>query len=279
LSQRTDLAEEAQALWQRSAGKTTTLPGVKAREWEENGVPRQRVEILDPEGAEALGKPQGCYDTLWTPPDSRPSDDLADALAGVISGQLRLRQDSRVLVVALGNEAMTPDAIGPMSARGLLVTRHLRAMMPELFGDLREVSVLIPGVLGMTGIESAGIVRSVVEDIRPDRVLVVDALAAGEGSRLCRVIQVTDAGIVPGSGVGNSRQPLSQKTLGVPVVAVGAATVMDAGTTDEPLLVTHRDVDERVKRLSSLISAGINRALFDGMTKGEIAQFVGIWGT
>jgi len=279
LSQRTDLAEEAQALWQRSAGKTTTLPGVKAREWEENGVPRQRVEILDPEGAEALGKPQGCYDTLWTPPDSRPSDDLADALAGVISGQLRLRQDSRVLVVALGNEAMTPDAIGPMSARGLLVTRHLRAMMPELFGDLREVSVLIPGVLGMTGIESAGIVRSVVEDIRPDRVRVVDALASGEGSRLCRVIQVTDAGIVPGSGVGNSRQPLSQKTLGVPVVAVGAATVMDAGTTDEPLLVTHRDVDERVKRLSSLISAGINRALFDGMTKGEIAQFVGIWGT
>lgn len=279
MSQRTDLAEEAQALWQRSAGKTTTLPGVKAREWEENGVPRQRVEILDHDGAEALGKPQGCYDTLWTPPDSRPSDDLADALAGVISGQLQLQQGSRVLVVALGNEAMTPDAIGPMSARGLLVTRHLRTMMPELFGDLREVSVLIPGVLGMTGIESASIVRSVVEDLQPDRVLVVDALAAGEGSRLCRVIQVTDAGIVPGSGVGNSRQPLSCETLGVPVVAVGAATVMDAGTKDEPLLVTHRDVDERVKRLSSLISAGINRALFDGMTKGEIAQFVGIWGT
>lgn len=279
MSQRTDLAEEAQVLWQRSAGKTTTLSGVKAREWEENGIPRQRVEILDPQGAEALGKPQGCYDTLWTPPDSRPSDDLADALAGVISGQLQLRQGSRVLVVALGNEAMTPDAIGPLSARGLLVTRHLRTMIPELFGDLREVSVLIPGVLGMTGIESASIVRSVVEDLQPDRVLVVDALAAGEGSRLCRVIQVTDAGIVPGSGVGNSRQPLTRKTLGVPVVAVGAATVMDAGTKDEPLLVTHRDVDERVNRLSSLISAGINRALFDGMTKGEIAQFVGIWGT
>lgn len=272
---RTDLAEEAQELWQRSAGKTTSLAGVKARQWDDGGIFRQRVEILSAEGAETLGKPQGCYDTLWTAPDSRPTDELADTLAGVLGQRLGLEKGHSVLVVGLGNDAMTPDAIGPMSARGLLVTRHLRELMPELFRSLRSVSVLIPGVLGTTGIESAGIVRSVVRDLKPDRVLVVDALAAGEGSRLCRVIQVTDAGIVPGSGVGNSRRPLSAKTLGVPVVAVGAATVMDAGTKDEPLLVTHRDVDARVKRLSSLISAGINQALFDELTKGEIAQFVG----
>ena len=275
---RTDLAEEAQALWQQSAGRTTTLSGVKARQWDAGGIYRQQVQILSAEGAQTLEKPQGCYDTLWTAQDSRPTDELADELARILGQRLSLEQGHSVLVVGLGNDAMTPDAIGPMSARGLLVTRHLRELMPELFRSLREVSVLIPGVLGMTGIESAGIVRSVVRDLKPDRVLVVDALAAGEGSRLCRVIQVTDAGIVPGSGVGNSRAPLSRKTLGVPVVAVGAATVMDAGTKEEPLLVTHRDVDARVKRLSSLISAGINRALFAELTKGEIAQFVGLWG-
>lgn len=271
---RTDLAEEARSLWQQSAGKTTTLSGVKARQWDDGGIYRQRVEILNAEGAEALGKPQGCYDTLWTAPDSRPTDELIDALAEVLGETLALEDGHSVLVVGLGNEAMTPDAIGPMSAKGLLVTRHLRRFMPELFSALRPVSVLTPGVLGTTGIESAGIVRSVVRDLKPDRVLVVDALAAGEGSRLCRVIQVTDAGIVPGSGVGNSREPLSEKTLGVPVVAVGAATVMDAGTKASPLMVTHRDVDARVRRLSSLISGGINRALFADLTKGEIAQFV-----
>ena len=118
---------------------------------------------------------------------------------------------------------------------------------------MRPVSALVPGVLGTTGVESAEIVRSVVEATRPDRVVVVDALAAGGADRLCRVIQVTDAGIVPGSGVGNSRAAFSAETLGVPVVAVGAPTVMDARQPGErePLMVTPRDVDARVRRLST----------------------------
>ena len=132
---------------------------------------------------------------------------------------LDLRGGESVLVVGLGNRAMTPDAVGPLSAGGILVTRHLRQQLPQIFAGVRPVSALVPGVLGTTGVESAEIVQSVVEATRPDRVVVVDALAAGSADRLCRVIQVTDAGIVPGSGVGNSRAAFSAETLGVPVVA------------------------------------------------------------
>lgn len=274
MGRRTDLAEEAQRLWQQEAGQTTELSGVKARQWKENGVERCCVEILDQEGAKALGKPVGCYETIWTAADSRPDPATVQELKQTLETLLALGEGDTVLVVGLGNRDMTPDAIGPLATAGTLVTRHLHRHMPELFRNLRSVSALTPGVLGTTGMESADIIKSVVRDLKPDRVLVVDALAAGEGDRLCRTLQVTDAGIVPGSGVGNSRQAISKAVLGVPVVAVGAATVMDAGTPGEPLLVTHRDVDARVKRLSSLISAGINGALFSNLTSEEIAQFV-----
>lgn len=272
MANRTDLAEEAQSLWQKSTD--TDLPGVKVRRWLHQGLRLQRVEILNEEGEKALGKPVGIYESLWTPADSRPTEQTVETLTEMIRQQLDLQPGDSVLVVGLGNEAMTPDAVGPLTVRGLLITNHLRSHMPELFGSFRAVSALVPGVLGTTGMESAQVVESVVRDLKPDRVLVVDALAAAEGQRLCRVIQVSDAGIVPGSGVGNSRKALSQKTLGVPVVAVGAATVMDAGDEEAPLLVTHRDVDARVRRLSSVISGAINRALFEQLTGGEIAQFV-----
>ena len=216
----------------------------------------------------------GRYETLWIPGSGRPTPEVAELLGGILTELMDLEEGSSVLVVGLGNEAMTPDAIGPLTARGLLVTRHLRQQLPELFSSLRPVSALVPGVLGTTGMESAEIVKSVVKATRPDRVLVVDALAAAEQDRLCRVLQVTDAGIVPGSGVGNSRAAFSRKTLGVPVAAVGVPTVLDAGTKTEPLLVTPRDIDARVRRLSSLISTGIHKALFPDWTNEEIAQFV-----
>lgn len=273
---RTDLAEEAQALWQQSAGETTQLAGVKARSWEDHGVRRHRVQVLDAQGEKALGKPKGIYETLWVSGDGRPTPEAATALGDILNGLLDLRGGESVLVVGLGNRAMTPDAIGPLTADGVLITRHLRQQLPGLFESMRPVSALVPGVLGTTGVESAEIVRSVVGSTKPDRVIVVDALAAGSADRLCRVVQVTDAGIVPGSGVGNSRAAFSAKTLGVPVVAVGAPTVMDARQPGErePLMVTPRDVDARVRRLSSLISAGINAALFPDWSHDEIAQFV-----
>lgn len=271
---RTDLAEEAHSLWEKSSGTTTKLPGVKARQWTQDGVRHHEVNILDEEGEKALGKPRGRYETIWVSRDGRPTPEVIEALGTLLVQMLHLGPEESLLVVGLGNRAMTPDAVGPLTLRGLIITRHLRQSLPQVFSDVPSVSALEPGVLGTTGMESAEIVKSVVKATKPDRVLVVDALAAGESDRLCRVVQVTDAGIVPGSGVGNSRAAFSEKTLGVPVIAVGVPTVMDAGTKDAPLLVTDRDIDARVRRLSSLISTGIHRAVFPQWSAEEIAQFV-----
>ena len=122
---RTDLAEEAQALWQQSAGETTQLAGVKARSWEDHGVRRHRVQVLDAQGEKALGKPKGIYETLWVSGDGRPTPEAATALGDILNGLLDLRGGESVLVVGLGNRAMTPDAIAPLMADGDLITRHL----------------------------------------------------------------------------------------------------------------------------------------------------------
>ena len=271
---RTDLAVEARELWKSRAGKVTELPGVRARETRRRGMVTTLVEVLNEQGAQALGKPVGRYLTLELPRGMlrssqgflRAARQLGRAVASMVP------EKGAVLVAGLGNSAITPDALGPMSLEHLVVTRHLRKGFPRL----RAVSAIAPGVLGTTGLESVEVVRGIVERAQPQCVVVVDALAAGSADRLCRVVQVTDAGIVPGSGVGNSRAAFSAKTLGVPVVAVGAPTVMDARQPGErePLMVTPRDVDARVRRLSSLISAGINAALFPDWSHDEIAQFV-----
>ena len=185
---RTDLAEEAQALWRQSAGKTTQLEGVKARSWEEHGVGRHQVQILNEQGEKALGKPRGTYETLWVPGDGRPTPEAAEALGEAVRDLLDLRGGESVLVVGLGNRAMTPDAVGPLSAGGILVTRHLRQQLPQIFGGVRPVSALVPGVLGTTGVESAEIVQSVVEATRPDRRRHCPRLRRGQqpGCLFCR---------------------------------------------------------------------------------------------
>ena len=271
---RTDLAEEAQALWRQSAGKTTQLEGVKARSWEEHGVGRHQVQILNEQGEKALGKPRGTYETLWVPGDGRPTPEAAEALGEAVRDLLDLRGGESVLVVGLGNRAMTPDAVGPLSAGGILVTRHLRQQLPQIFGGVRPVSALVPGVLGTTGVESAEIVQSVVEATRPDRVVVVDALAAGSADRLCRVIQVTDAGIVPGSGVGNSRAAFSAETLGVPVVAAGIPTLMQAQEGAD-LEVTPRALDSVIAHGAALLACAVNRALQPRLTVQQLCWLTG----
>lgn len=273
LSARTDLAMEAESLWRRSAGKTTALAGVKARSREEQGMTLTRVEILDEEGEKTLGKPRGTYLTLEAPELDRRGPEAAELLGRQLTELLDLAPGDRVLVVGLGNREITPDRIGPDTAGALFVTAHLKEQMPELFGEIRPVYALTPGVLGTTGLESAYFVAAAAERVKPDRILAIDALAAGSRERLCRTVQLTDAGIVPGSGVGNSRAELSARTLGVPVCALGVPTVMDAGAAgEEPLMVTPRDIDARVRRFSHLLAAGIHRALFPDWTDDEIAQ-------
>ena len=253
---RTDLAMEAKELFERSAGEQTRLSGVLARETDRRGVRMTLVRILDAEGEQALGKPRGTYITAELDALARREPGSFAAAARTIGRALRELQGPcrQALVVGLGNREITPDAIGPEAVRNLIVTRHLGSELPEALTGLTSVAACQPGVLGQTGIESLALVKSAMQTAQPDVVIVIDALAAAEPGRLFRTVQLTDTGIVPGSGVGNSRQEFSRRTLGVPVVAVGVPTVMDAAgalqpalTRDMPqgLLVTLRDVDAR----------------------------------
>lgn len=266
---RTDLACEARKIWENSAQSTTKLTGVRAEDRVFQGLDGELVEILNEEGARALGKPVGTYLSLEL---SRDRQQGATALAEGLETLLGPSGEGNVLVVGLGNRAMTPDALGPLAAQGIFVTRHLTVHMPQL--GLRPVCALTPGVLGTTGVESLEVVRSVVDRVRPERVIVVDALAAGERRRLCTTVQLTDTGIVPGSGVGNARAGFSRESLGVPVCAVGVPTVMDTREDGAVMTVTPRDIDAQVRRLSRIISSGINRYLFPDWEDSTIAEFV-----
>ena len=285
--QRTDLAAESRDLWREENGPVTELPGVRARDYHRHGFPISRVEILDERGAKALGKPAGVYTTVelrtYFSDRALQFPRAASALAEELVPLLPER--GPVLGAGLGNAAMTPDALGPQVVGHLLVTRHLRDMLP----DLRSVAGAAAGVLGTTGMEAAEWVRGIAERVEPAAVVVVDALAAREVERLCTTVQLSDTGIVPGSGVGNARMALNRETLGVPVISVGVPTVVDALTLAADLLpggerglpealrrqgrclfVTPRDVDSQVRELSRVVGYGLNLALQRGLTVSDL---------
>ena len=278
---RTDLAMEDHALWKRSAGRQTKLQGVRAREETERGMKITTVEILDEAGERALGKPQGVYVTLECAP-SREAEAFA-AQTGLLARRIRAMLPARgnILVAGLGNEAVTPDALGPEVLRTLVVTRHLKQKMPELFAPFSTVSALAPGVLGTTGVESAELLAAAVRKIRPEAVIVVDAVASMEPERLCAAVQLSTAGITPGSGVGNARAAIDQTTLGVPVLALGAPTVMDLGgfsmedgTIPAGMVLTPRDIDAKIKLLARWIGFGIDLALHEGLDPVSTESFL-----
>ena len=285
-AKRTDLALEARELWQESAQRTSRLSGVKATKSKLEGYGLTRVDILDARGEEALGKPAGCYLTIDLTTFWQRKADFFPRAVRAVGTQLKsmLPQEGPVLVVGLGNAAMTPDAVGPLTADSVLVTRHLISAMPRQFAGFRPVSVVRTGVLGTTGVESAEAVAGVAEQVRPAAIIAVDALASRRRERVCATVQLSDTGITPGSGVGNHRAALNRETLGVPVIAVGIPTVVDAATLAADLLeeagvehmdadrlrqgqgnmmVTPRDIDAQVRDLSKVVGYGINWALQD----------------
>ena len=289
LTVRTDLAVEAHALWKESAGETTQLPGVAAREETLDGFPLTFVEVLDQEGENALHKPQGSYYTLDITDFWKRQPDGFQRAAGAVSRILPslIPEEGPVLICGLGNAAMTPDALGPRTLDHLLITRHLKDVLP----GFRPVAALGAGVLGSTGLEAAEWVRGVAEHVRPAAVVAVDALAARELSRLCSTVQISDTGLSPGSGVGNHRMALNQETLGVPVISVGVPTVVDAetvardilaeagGTGDAPaalhgqgkrLFVTPDSIDAKIRELAKLLGYGLNMALQPGLDLDDL---------
>lgn len=267
---RTDLAAETLP---RDGGE---LPGVSSRTYERGGFHVTEVEILDERGEEKLCKPKGTYITMDIDAFYQRKEDAfskaAELLAECVRSLLPLGDGDSVLVAGLGNPAITPDAVGPETAASTLATRHLKAQLPEDFAGFRTVSVCRTGVLGTTGMESSELIRAVCGAVRPDAVVVVDALAARSTERLCRTVQLSDSGIVPGSGVGNDRAELSRRVLGVPVAAVGVPTVVDAG---DGLIVTPREIDKYVKDAGKLIAYALNLAFHPGLTVTDVDMFVG----
>ena len=267
---RTDLATEELP---QNGGE---LPGVKSRQYEQNGFSVTDVEVLDEQGATSLCKPVGRYLTVDVDSFFRREEDsfprAVELLSACMGQLLPLKGQDSVLVAGLGNPAITPDAVGPETAASTLATRHLKNQMPEDFAMFRPVSVFQTGVLGTTGMESAELIHAVAKSVAPSAIVVVDALAARSSEKLCRTVQLTDSGIVPGSGVGNNRAELSRQNLGVPVLAIGVPTVVDAG---DGLIVTPRDVDKYIKDAGRLIAYALNMTFHKGLTVSDIDMFVG----
>ena len=267
------------------------MEGLLHEEGERSGVPVTTVEIRSEAAERALGKGRGRYVTLGLDSVQRREDSAFPRTVRVIAEELGaflkgLPEGETVLVAGLGNRLITPDAIGPGTHRNVLVTRHLVGEMPEQFGYLRPVASVCAEVMGNTGVESGEVVRAVCGSIRPCCVIAVDALASRSMERLCRTVQISNAGIAPGSGVGNHRFPLTKESLGVPVIAVGVPTVVDAaalcadltGSGEEMgqgLMVTPRDIDRQVADLSKLLGYGISLALQPQMTVAELELLLG----
>lgn len=287
---RTDLAMEAHAGRLADAGAAAQLPGVRARETTRRGITTTVVEVLDSEGAQLLEKPVGTYVTLSFDRDflRQPRNFTAASLQ---LGRAVARMTPRrgpVLVAGLGNRALAPDALGPKALESLVVTRHLGRSLPQL----RPVSALAPGVLGTTGLESGEVLQGAVERFQPCCVVAVDALAARSPERICTTVQLADSGIAPGSGVGNRRFPLGRDTLGVPVLAVGVPTVVEAETLlhdalggrrppspaplcDPAMVVAPRDIDARVETMARFLGWGLSLGLHSGLSPEDVACLVG----
>ena len=277
---RTDLALEARERYEEDV----EIRGVSVEETydEKRDIRATTVHIESENGAKAMGKPIGVYITLEAPKLSEPDKDyhreVSEALAVYLQELLGTKEERSVLVVGLGNREVTPDALGPEVVGNLRITRHLvREYGSAAFGTERVhlISGIVPGVMAQTGMETLEIVRGVVEETQPDVVVAIDALAARSSKRLNRTIQISDAGIHPGSGVGNHRHSLTRETIGVPVVAIGVPTVVDAATIVydavrdrnavppglNSMFVTPKDIDETIKHLSFTISEALNIAL------------------
>ena len=276
---RTDLAAEARRL---ISGGDPALPGVSFRQETLCGLPLETLELEAGEGARRLGKPPGHYYTLLLPEHlGRGEGDFARCVraAAELIGRCLPERTGRVLVAALGNPDITPDALGSLAAESILVTRHLKETQPEDFAAFCSLALCRPGVLGTTGMESALQVKTLCKALRPDLVVVIDALAGAEAEHLCRTLQVTDAGIAPGSGVGNNRLEFSKASLGLPVVSIGMPTVVDAGVfggeTVSGMFVTPRNIDSLVRAAGRVIGYGVNLALHRGISIEDVDALLG----
>lgn len=316
---RTDLALEAREMLSQDVQQT--IPGVLVETIadQQHDVTITRVSVTTPEAAQTMGKAQGMYITLEAPGlrdnNTMLQQKIMNHLAQELASLVNLDQQSSILIIGLGNRNITPDALGPKAVEKIVVTRHLQSLLsPELSGGVRSVCAIAPGVLGITGMETAEIVQGIVSTVQPDLVIAIDALAAASSHRVITTVQLSNTGIHPGSGVGNRRFGLTQEFLGVPVIAIGVPTVVHASTialdtihtmqqhaafgryfkslenlqeqdqqmiirqilpeTLADLMVTPKEVDRMIADVADVVAGGINQAVHPNIDYNNIHQYL-----
>ena len=232
---RTDLADERTDIYKKTNNITENIDGIETIVKEDGNIKITEVRIINENGEKAIGKPMGNYITIDIDKLKDATDEQIEKYGNVLSEELKKLVDKHVskqdeiLIVGLGNIYVTPDSLGPKVINEIDVTRHLLKYMPEVLDEgTRGVSAVSPGVLGTTGIETLEIITGIVQNIHPKLIIVIDALASRSMERISSSIQLADTGIVPGAGVGNTRRELSEKTLNVPVIALGIPTVVES---------------------------------------------------
>ncbi len=283
---RTDLAIE-----QHENLKNKGYSGIKTKFFKKGSVKITKITVTDDESSQALMKPQGTYITAEIPPLTKYNNTESEIIE-ILSQELKnlLPPTGLVLTVGLGNQNITPDALGPESCNLILATRHISGELAECagLGSLRPSAVFSTGVLGQTGVETAEIIKGLVKLLNPAAVIAIDALAARRLSRLGCTVQMSDAGIVPGSGVGNMRSAINSSVLGVPVISIGVPTVVDALTlasdlsekeieeNDESrnMIITPREIDLVISRGARLVALTINKALQPHISTDEMLSIV-----
>ncbi len=309
LHTRTDLALEARDLVRGATGREVSGVSEQQQTFPHGTV--TVINIMDENAEKVMGKPRGTYITIEAPelkykaPDVQQS--VADVLAQHLKNLLQLTGQETVLIIGLGNRQATPDALGPSVVENTLITRHLFQHMPEAVENYQSVCAIAPGVLGITGIETAEIIRGVAEKVQPNVIIAVDALAAANISRLGTTIQIGNSGVTPGSGVNNQRSEISYQTMGIPVIAIGVPTVVDAALIAktaletyaakfspgkqhpvyiketlsdvlEPfqgsLIVTPREIDDLIQNAGRTISRGITLAVHQRIPEEELVSLM-----
>lgn len=292
---RTDLAAESRELYHESNQREPE--GVDWEEMDVSGIGLTRIHVRNEQGAQALDKPVGSYITADLGEKWDRDDHTVTAAASVLANELidLLPPDPQsVLVVGLGNRNITADALGPLAVEKVIVTRHLKDMMPEAFENFSRVSAISPGVLGLTGVETGEIVQGVCQRIRPDVIIAIDALASRRLARLCRTVQLSNTGITPGGGIAAGRTALDEQSLHVPVIAMGVPTVVDAMTlaadlceqagsplptadelpADGAMIVTPKDIDQLMHKSAKIVGYAIDIALHGHLTVAEIEELL-----
>lgn len=293
---RTDLALERKEYIRKGE-----LDGIKEEKKEVHGVYVTTITVENEKGEKLLSKPKGKYITVEIGSFMKNADLFSDKLTA-LSEELSslIPKEGTVLVVGLGNEKITPDALGPKCISLILATRHISEEFAKAIGfeRLRSVAAIVPGVLGTTGIETAESIEGIAERIKPSCVIVIDALAARSTERLGTTVQITDTGVSPGSGVGNKRNRIDKNSIGVPVIAIGVPTVVDAATMaadalqnagmseeeterllrsseeNELMMVTPKEIDNVIDRAAALVAMSINSALQPDIPAEDILAIV-----